>query len=52
MGAPPTNTDLQKYFKVTPPSVNQMINRLENNGLIQNTPKTARSNSILVPEIR
>nr|WP_245597639.1 hypothetical protein [Psychromonas aquimarina] len=28
-GTPPAHTDFHKFFKVTPPSVNQMINTLE-----------------------
>ena len=48
-GMPPAHTDFQKYFKVTPPSVNQMINTLEKKGLIQKQPRTARSISLLIP---
>ncbi len=48
-GIPPAHTDLQKFFKVTPPSVNQMINTLEKKGLIQKQPRTARSISLLIP---
>ena len=32
---PPAHTDFQKYFGVTPPSVNQMLNTLEKNSLIK-----------------
>lgn len=48
-GIPPAHTDMQKYFKVTPPSVNQMINTLEKKGLIEKQPRVARSISLLVP---
>lgn len=48
-GFPPAHTDLQAYFKVTPPTVNQMIVTLEKKGLIQKQPRTARSISLLVP---
>lgn len=48
-GMPPAHTDFQKFFKVTPPSVNQMINTLEKKGLIQKQPRTARSISLLIP---
>jgi Mn-dependent DtxR family transcriptional regulator len=46
---PPAHTDFQKYFSVTPPSVNQMLNTLEKNGLIKKIPRTARSISLLIP---
>jgi Mn-dependent DtxR family transcriptional regulator len=48
-GIPPAHTDFQKFFKVTPPSVNQMINTLEKKGLIQKQSRTARSISLLIP---
>jgi len=48
-GYPPAHTDFQKYFEVTPPSVNQMINTLEKKGLIEKKPRTARSLSLLIP---
>ncbi|MBE8167363.1 MAG: MarR family transcriptional regulator [Shewanella sp.] len=47
---PPAHTDFQDYFEVTPPTVNQMINTLENKGLIRKKAKTARSISVLVPD--
>ncbi|MCL1127981.1 hypothetical protein, partial [Shewanella surugensis] len=37
-GIPPAHTDLQKYFEVTPPSVNQMINTLEKKGSLVRNP--------------
>ena len=46
---PPAHTDFQKYFQVTPPTVNQMINTLESKRLIKKIPKTARSISLLIP---
>ena len=48
-GVSPAHTDFQKFFKVTPPSVNQMINTLEKKELIQKQPRTARSISLLIP---
>ncbi len=36
--------------EVTSPTVNQMINTLENKGLIRKKAKTARSISVLVPD--
>lgn len=46
---PPAHTDFQKYFQVTPPTVNQMINTLETKGLIRKIPRTSRSISLLIP---
>lgn len=48
-GMSPAHTDMQKYFKVTPPSVNQMIVTLEKKGLIQKQPRVARSLSLRIP---
>jgi DNA-binding MarR family transcriptional regulator len=45
---PPAETDLQRHFQVSPPSVHQMIVTLERNGLIQRQPGVARSIQILV----
>ena len=47
-GVAPAETDLQKYFKVSPPSVHRMLVTLEKNGLIKRTPKQARSIELLV----
>ena len=38
-GVPPAHTDMQKYFEVTPPSVNQMINTLEKKVSFRNAPE-------------
>lgn len=46
---PPAETDIQRYFKVTPPSVHNMILTLERRGLIRRTPGQARSIEVLVP---
>jgi len=46
---PPAEADIQRYFQVTPPTVHQMILTLERNGLIQRTPRQARSIKVLVP---
>ncbi len=48
-GAPPAEADMQRFFKVTPPSVHQMIVQLERLGLIRRTPRQARSIEVLVP---
>ena len=45
---PPAETDMQRHFQVSPPSVHQMIVKLERNGLIRRQPGVARSIQILV----
>jgi len=47
---PPAEADFQRFFRVTPPSVHQMILQLEKLGLIRRTPRQARSIELLVPE--
>lgn len=44
----PAESDMQRYFGVTPPTVHQMVLRLEEHGLIQRTPGQARSIKLLV----
>jgi len=48
IGRPPAEADLQRFFRVTPPSVHQMVITLERNGLIRRRPGTARSIEVLV----
>ena len=47
-GRPPAETDMQRHFGVSPPSVHQMILTLERAGLIQRKPGVARSIAVLV----
>ena len=42
-GRAPAEADLQRFFRVTPPVVHQMINTLTARGLIDREPGTARS---------
>ena len=44
----PSESDLQLYFRVSPPSTHQMIVTLERNGLIARTAGQARSIRLLV----
>ena len=44
----PAETDLQRHFQVSPPSVHQMIVTLKRSGLVQRQPSVARSIQILV----
>jgi Mn-dependent DtxR family transcriptional regulator len=48
-GRPPAELDMQKYFRVTPPSVHQMVLTLEQRGLIERTPWQSRSIRLLLP---
>ncbi|MEX1229122.1 MAG: MarR family transcriptional regulator [Planctomycetaceae bacterium] len=45
---PPAERDLQRHFRVTPPTVHQMILKLEKNGLITRVPGQARSIGLCV----
>jgi Mn-dependent DtxR family transcriptional regulator len=46
---PPAEADMQAFFRVTPPSVHQMVLELERRQLIRRIPRTARSIEVLVP---
>ena len=45
---PPAETDMQQYFRVSPPSVHQMVLTLERRGFIRRQPRTARSIELLI----
>jgi DNA-binding MarR family transcriptional regulator len=45
---PPAETDMQEYFRVSTPSVHQMVLTLERVGLIRRQPRTPRSIEVLV----
>jgi hypothetical protein len=47
-GKAPAETDLERYFRVSPPSIHEMIKTLQRNGLIERTPGQARSIRLLV----
>ena len=48
-GRAPAETDMQRYFGVTPPSVHRMVVELERKGLIARAPRQARSIKLLLP---
>ena len=48
-GRAPAEADMQRYFRVTPPTVHQMVLTLAKAGLIERTPGVARSIRLLVP---
>jgi Mn-dependent DtxR family transcriptional regulator len=47
-GKPPAEADMQRYFRVTPPTVHQMVVRLEANGFIERVPGQGRSIRLLI----
>ena len=47
-GRPPAEADMQRFFRVTPPSVHQMVVTLERAGLISRQPRVARSIAVLI----
>jgi hypothetical protein len=48
LGRPPAEADMQRYFRVTPPSVHQMVLTLERAHLIRRRSGVARSIELLV----
>ena len=44
----PAEADFQRYFKVTAPSVHQMLKTLQKSGLIDKQPGVARSIQLLI----
>ena len=47
-GRPPAEADLRRHFRVSPPSVHQMILTLDRSGLIRRQPGQARTIKVLV----
>jgi DNA-binding MarR family transcriptional regulator len=48
LGRPPAEADMQRHFRVTPPSVHQMVLTLERAGFIRRQPSLARSIQVLI----
>jgi DNA-binding MarR family transcriptional regulator len=48
LGRPPAEAELQRHFRVSPPSVHQMMLTLERAGLIRRQPGVARSIEVLI----
>ena len=46
----PAERDMQIHFRVTAPSIHQMVLTLEKNGLISRVPRQPRSIHLLVPK--
>ncbi|WED21315.1 hypothetical protein L3Q72_15140 [Vibrio sp. JC009] len=49
-GFPPAYAEMEHYFKVTAPTVNQMIKNLEKKGLIEKQPRKPRSIRVTLPD--
>jgi Mn-dependent DtxR family transcriptional regulator len=47
-GIAPAEADLRQFFQTTPPTIHQMIIKLEERGLIARTPRVSRSIKLLV----
>jgi Mn-dependent DtxR family transcriptional regulator len=47
-GSPPSESEMQQYFHVSPPSVHQILT-LETHGHIERTPGQARSIRLRIP---
>jgi DNA-binding MarR family transcriptional regulator len=47
-GRPPAEADMQRYFRVTPPTVHQMVLTLEKRGFITREPGKARTVRVLL----
>ena len=48
LGRPPAEADLQRHFRLSSPSVHQMVLTLERKGLIRRQPGVARSIKVLI----
>ena len=48
-GRPPAEADMRRHFRVSPPSVHQMVLTLELNGFIERIPGQGRSIRFLIP---
>ena len=42
-GYPPAGADMQRYFKVTPPAVHEMVLTLVKRGLVERVPRHPRT---------
>jgi len=48
-GWAPAEADIQRFFRITPPSVHTMVLTLERRGFIRRVPGQARSITLIVP---
>jgi repressor LexA len=47
---PPAEADFQRFFRVTPPAVHQMVIELEKRGLISRVPGEPRTIKVTLPD--
>lgn len=47
-GVPPAEADMRRYFKVSPPSIHNMVVTLERRSFIRRTPGASRSIQLLL----
>ena len=47
-GRPPAEADMERFFRVSPPSVHQMLDALEKKQLMARIPRKARSITLLL----
>jgi len=47
-GIPPAEADMQRYFRVSPPAVHEMVKTLERQGFIEREPGKPRSIRLLL----
>jgi repressor LexA len=47
-GRAPAEADLERHFKTTPPTIHQMILKLEEKGLVSRVPRQPRSIRLLI----
>lgn len=45
---PPAEVDMQRYFRVSPPSVHRMVVELEKKGLFSREPRQSRTIKVLL----
>jgi repressor LexA len=48
-GRAPAEADMERYFRVSPPAIHQMVLTLEKRGLISRVPGQPRSIRLLIP---
>jgi Mn-dependent DtxR family transcriptional regulator len=48
-GVPPAEADMQRYFRVSPPAVHEMVKALERHGHITREPGKPRTIRLLLP---
>ena len=47
-GVPPAEADMQRYFRVSPPAVHEMVKTLDRQGFIEREPGKPRSIRLLL----